>query len=230
MPEENLSLPEKADRSRERLRRVARSHEPSSVYVAWTGGKDSTVVLWLWQTVLRDLFPESGLAPRALRVDTGQEFPELREFCRNLRQQWDLAETLVCPSPERIPTVPGRDPVACCRELKIEPLRDWVSANRVQVLLTGLRRDEHPGRSERSVFETRQDPHYVQVNPILEWGEMDIWTLILTQSLPYCNLYDQGYRSLDCRPCTERSAAAERGGRNPEKESQMELLRGLGYF
>ena len=230
MPEQSLSLPEKADLTRDRLQRITGEKDPTSIYVAWTGGKDSTVLLWLWKTVLRDLFPEASVSLQTLRVDTGLEFPEIQEFCRDLGQKWNVAETLTGPDPARIPEEPGKDPVACCGELKIKPLREAVRSGGVGVLLTGLRQDEHPGRSERSVFEAREDPRYLQVNPILEWSEMDIWSFILAESLPYCSLYEQGYRSLDCQPCTEQSHAAERGGRNPDKERQMELLRGLGYF
>ena len=230
MQEHSLSLPQKVERSKDRLQRVASENEASAVRVAWTGGKDSTVVLWLWRTVMGELLAQTDPSVQALRVDTGLEFPEIREFCQQVRTQWNVAETLAQAEPSRIPAEPGKDPVACCGELKIRPLREAVLSGGVQVLVTGLRQDEHPGRSGRSVFETREDPQYLQVNPILEWTEMDVWSFILAESLPYCSLYEQGYRSLDCQPCTERSRMTERGGRNRAKESQIEHLRSLGYF
>ena len=230
MLHQGTSLQEKVERSRERLQRIASDNDPSTVYVAWTGGKDSSVVLWLWRTVLRELFPDNPPLPQALRVTTGLEFSEIESFCRTLVQEWGVAEIRAWADTESAPEEPGRDAVTCCRKLKIEPLRGAVSANGAQVLLTGLRQDEHSGRSERSVFETRKDPHYLQANPILEWTEMDIWSLVLSESMPYCSLYEQGYRSLDCSPCTARSEIAERGGRNPDKEQQMEILRSMGYF
>lgn len=224
------SLPEKVERSRERLQRIVSENDPSTVYVAWTGGKDSSVVLWLWMSVLREFFSDNSPLPRALRVTTGLEFSELERFCHNLVEEWGVAETRAGADAEDVPEEPGRDAVTCCRKLKIDPLRGAVPANGVRVLLTGLRQDEHPGRSERSVLEPRQDPCYLQVNPILEWTEMDIWSLVLSESMPYCSLYEQGYRSLDCSPCTARSEMAERGGRNPDKEQQMDILRSMGYF
>ncbi|MCF8086294.1 MAG: phosphoadenosine phosphosulfate reductase family protein, partial [Desulfohalobiaceae bacterium] len=218
MPEENLSLPEKVERSRERLQRIARDKDPSSVYVAWTGGKDSTVVLWLWKTTLRDLFPDSAPGPQALRVETGLEFSEIDRFCDSLKERWGLTEQRAGADTDSMPQKPGNDPADCCRYLKIEPLRRAVTEMGATVLLTGLRRDEHSGRSGRCELESRQDPEFLQANPILEWTEMDVWSFILAESLPYCSLYEQGYRSLDCRPCTERSERGERGGRNRAKE------------
>ena len=230
MPDQSLSLPEKVERSRERLQRIARDKDPSSVYVAWTGGKDSTVVVWLWKTILRDRSSVSTNMPQVLRVETGLDFSEIDRFCDSLKERWALIEARAGADPDKMPANPGADPATCCRDLKIEPLREAVMSKGVEVLLTGLRRDEHPGRGDRSVFEDRSDPTYLQVNPILEWTEMDVWSFILAESLPYCSLYEQGYRSLDCRPCTEQSEMDERGGRNRTKERQMEFLRSLGYF
>jgi len=230
MSKESLSLPEKAELAKARLQGIAREYDPGSVFVAWTGGKDSTVVLWLWRMVLRESFGENGPAARALRLETGLDFPEICEFCQDLAGKWGIKEVRAEPSPKDLPSEPGLDPVTCCSLLKIKPLSRAVTEQGVEVLVTGLRREEHPGRDDRSLREHKEDPRYLQLNPILEWTEIDVWSFILAESLPYCSLYDQGYRSLDCRPCTEESELGERGGRNQDKERQMELLRSLGYF
>ena len=76
----------------------------------------------------------------------------------------------------------------------------------------------------------------LEVNPILDWTEMDVWSHIAEAGLPYCSLYGQGYRSLGCMPCTVLPTGGtgagedERAGRDPDKEAQLGLLRDLGYF
>ena len=91
--------------------------------------------------------------------------------------------------------ITARDPVICCRELKVEPLRAAVRLTGATHLLSGIRRDEHPDRAGRDFLEQRDDPPYVMVNPILDWTEADVWAFHHRFGVPHCALYDQGYRS-----------------------------------
>jgi 3'-phosphoadenosine 5'-phosphosulfate sulfotransferase (PAPS reductase)/FAD synthetase len=50
------------------------THYNGKVYVSFSGGKDSTVLL----DIARGLFPDI----KAMFVDTGLEYPEIREFVK----------------------------------------------------------------------------------------------------------------------------------------------------
>jgi phosphoadenosine phosphosulfate reductase len=39
-------------------------------------------------------------------------------------------------------------------------------------------------------------------NPLAQWSETQVWEYIRANSVPYNRLYDQGYRSIGCAPCT----------------------------
>jgi phosphoadenosine phosphosulfate reductase len=54
----------------------------------------------------------------------------------------------------------------------------------------------------------------------------------MDRGLPYCELYDLGYRSLGCVPCTAKGdvLGAERAGRDQDKERRLSMLHSLGYF
>jgi len=41
----------------------------------------------------------------------------------------------------------------------------------------------------------------VIVNPIIQFTEDDVWEFIRKYDLPYCSLYDEGYRRLGCVGC-----------------------------
>ncbi|PKN43723.1 MAG: phosphoadenosine phosphosulfate reductase [Deltaproteobacteria bacterium HGW-Deltaproteobacteria-18] len=220
-----MTLSEKEALARNRMVEVLKRFGPGAT-VGWTGGKDSTVVLALWREVLRE---HAGPAPvRVLNLDTGCKFPEVLDFRDRLTREWNLELHVARPEVELTRYALAVDPVACCGDLKIRPLNEAVARLEIPALLTGVRADENPDRADRPWLEDHGD--HVRALPILEWTELDVWTFMVRESIPWCTLYDQGYRSLGCMPCTLRSARGERSGRDSAKEERMGQLRSLGYF
>ena len=194
--------------------------------VGWTGGKDSTVVLALWREVLRERAPGAPLM--ALNLDTGCKFPEVLAFRDQLAREWDVDVHIIRPEVELDRYPLAVDPVACCGDLKIRPLNAAIARLAIPALLTGVRADENPDRATRPWLEDHGD--HFRALPILEWTELDIWTFMVREEIPWCRLYDHGYRSLGCVPCTLRAGHGERSGREGRKEERMGQLRSLGYF
>jgi len=220
-----MILSEKIALTRARMVEMLERFGPGAA-VGWTGGKDSTVVLALWREVLAAKRP--GAPVRALNLDTGCKFPEVLVFRDRLVREWDLELHIVRPEVELSRYSLAVDPVACCGDLKIRPLNEAIFRLSIPALLTGVRADENPDRADRPWKEDHGD--HVRVLPILEWTELDIWTFMVREGIPWCTLYDQGYRSLGCVPCTSRSGCGERSGRDAVKEERMGQLRSLGYF
>ena len=216
---------EKIALTRSRMVEVLERFGPGAA-VGWTGGKDSTVVLALWRELLAAKRP--GAPVWALNLDTGCKFPEVLAFRDRLAREWDLELHIVRPGVDLSRYPLAVDPVACCGDLKIRPLNEAVRGLSIPALLTGVRADENRDRANRPWLEDHGD--HVRVLPILEWTELDIWTFMTRESIPWCTLYDQGYRSLGCMPCTSRSGHGERSGRDAAKEERMGQLRSLGYF
>ncbi|GAB6059623.1 phosphoadenosine phosphosulfate reductase family protein [Desulfonatronum parangueonense] len=226
-----MLLQDRLKQSRTMLDEVFSQYGPDRTAVAWTGGKDSTVALWLW----RGLLQEHGKFPlRAVNLDTGLKFPQILELRNRMALEWDIALHVQKPNIDLSGYPVAADKLSCCRDLKILPLQQAIQECSILALITGLRRDEHPNRTDRDYLEQRRNPDHVQVNPILDWTEMDVWACIMEHDLPYCSLYNVGYRSLGCMPCTlapdQVQGSSERAGRDPQKERQMETLRSLGYF
>ena len=44
--------------------------------------------------------------------------------------------------------------------------------------------------------------NWSKINPLAAWTADDIWKYIRANNVPYNPLYDKGYVSLGCRPCT----------------------------
>ena len=43
--------------------------------------------------------------------------------------------------------------------------------------------------------------HKTLVNPIIDWEDDDVWEFIRKYNVPYCKLYDEGYKRLGCIGC-----------------------------
>lgn len=234
MPGQNgamQTLEHKLEASETLLLSLLENHDPNAVRVAWTGGKDSTTALFIWKAVLA----HAGKgAPRAISLDTGCKFPEVLAFRDAMTREWGVDLFVARPEVSLSGYPLAGDPVSCCRELKIEPLKRAIGETETRVLITGIRRDEHPDRAGRSSLEQRDTlsgwPAHMVCNPLLDWTETDIWAFHARFGLAHCPLYDHGYRSLGCMPCTTRGQGGERSGRAAAKEAHMAQLSSLGYF
>lgn len=60
--------------------------------VAWTGGKDSTLVLWLVRAVCQE---DGHPLPACFCIDEGDMFPEIREFLDTYTRAWNVQLELI---------------------------------------------------------------------------------------------------------------------------------------
>jgi len=206
----------------------ARNRYGDKIGIAFTGGKDSTVLLDLVRRA------NNGIVPfKIITVDTSCEFPEIVEFMNKLKKDWNF-DLKVYSNKEALKTIAiAADRQECCNLLKTVPLKNAIKELGLKGLMTGIRKDEQESRAGEIYFSKREHPHHYRIHPILHFTENDIWDYIKLYNLPYCSLYEQGYRSIDCMPCTHKAKSAdeaERAGRSKEKEAVMDKLRDLGYF
>lgn len=216
-------LTEKIERSKQII--AAALEEAKGAMATFSGGKDSLVLLHLIRSV------QGGkIAIPVLNIDTGVKFPEIYRFIDKMQRLWGfnlLRENNIGAIP---PGEIGQDQVQCCYHLKTVPLKRALEKYRVSHLFTAIRRDEHPARAGEDYISPREN--HIRVQPLLHFTREDIWAYIRLHHLPYCSLYDRGYVSLGCQPCTRPAGPgeAERSGRAPAKEKAMPGLRRLGYF
>ncbi len=222
-----MDLNKKIEKTYHYFNELLKDKRIDKVYISWTGGKDSTTLLHLWINFLKRSKIDS--VPRVLSIDTGFIFKEIKKFMDEFKGMYPMELKIITPQ-VNLEEYPKKDVITCCNDLKIKPLKRAISEFNIELLLTGVRRDESVFRKDISFKEQKEDPFYIQGNPIIHWTEMDIWAYHMQENLPYCTLYNQGYRSIDCIPCTKKAQDGERTGRNQEKEQKLSLLHSLGYF
>jgi phosphoadenosine phosphosulfate reductase len=129
--------------------------------------------------------------------------------------------------------------------MKTVVFNQWLERHGIKAVFQGLRWDEHPARFEDDYFELKEAgelvPEHTRIRPILHFTEKDLWDTYAAFDIPYCVLYEQGYRSLGAKTTSAKEAdipaweqdlenTEERSGRRQDKEEAMARLRMLGYM
>lgn len=80
-------LGKKADDSKAIIREAFGKSETAETAITWTGGKDSTLVLWLARQVCRE---DGTPLPVVFTIDEYDSFPEIEAFIQRYREEWGL--------------------------------------------------------------------------------------------------------------------------------------------
>ena len=113
---------------------------------------------------------------------------------------------------QRVRTLPLEDPDLCCYIHKVMPMQK--AMREVKAWISGIRRDQTPERAGAKILELQKDG-LLKINPLLNWTKQDVQAYIQEHNLPAHPLYEKGYRSVGCAPCTVAIGANddERAGR-----------------
>jgi len=144
-----------------------------------------------------------------LFLDTGYHFPDLLHYRDQLVDAWRInLVNLASPvsraqQEESFGELYRTDPGACCRLRKVEPL--FRALEMYSTWFTGLRREQSLTRAHLEVLETVTLPggHKMQkVSPLAMWRWNEVWSYLEVNEIPYAPLYDYGFTSIGCAPCT----------------------------
>lgn len=186
------------------IERIRQFEPPEGYYLAFSGGKDSCVVL--------DLVKRSGVKYDAHYNLTTVDPPELVHFIRREHPEvavhrpkesmWQLIA--------RKGDLPTRNARWCCSILK-----EGGGAGRT--VITGVRWAESARRSKRRMIEIcNQQAGKNYLHPIIDWSHDEVWEYIHANKIPYCSLYDEGFKRIGCILCPMTRKAAQEAERWPK--------------
>jgi phosphoadenosine phosphosulfate reductase len=175
--------------------------------------------------VLIDMACRIDPSVRVFTIDTGKLPDETYELIRRVRERYGIAVEIHTPAVDVVrgmTTRHGEDlfyrdvnlRLLCCQVRKVLPLRRALLG--CDAWVTGLRREQWATRSNIRKVEIDHDHGgIVKLAPLADWDEAEVWSYIRSNDVPYNSLYDRGYKSIGCAPCTRPIGANEdpRSGR-----------------
>jgi phosphoadenosine phosphosulfate reductase len=144
-------------------------------------------------------------------IDTGRLHDDTLALIPMIRRRYGLDVELYEPQAATVANYVrfyGRDAFyrtvelrhRCCDMRKVEPLARALAGKRAWI--TGQRRDQAVTRTQLPEQEFDAAHGLEKFNPLATWSEGAVWEYIRSRNVPYNRLYDQGYRSIGCAPCT----------------------------
>lgn len=171
------------------IMRLQEFEPPEGYYLAFSGGKDSVVIydLAVKARVKFDAhYNITTVDPPELVKFIKQEYPDVQRH-RPEKTMWQLIVEHRSP--------PIRIQRYCCKYLK-EP---GGAGRRV---ITGVRwAESNKRRNRRMVENCMKDGTKTFLHPIIDWTDEDVWQYIRQYNIPYCSLYDEGFKRLGCVMC-----------------------------
>jgi len=226
-----LSLEEKIDYSKKITKEAIEKFGREKLIIAWTGGKDSTTMLWLYTQVCKEL---DMRLPHCMFIDEGDVFDEILELVNRVKTAWRV-EVVTVRNNDVLSQVKNPGDMVKVKELnernrkeitkigfgeesfpfhpesyvgnhlmKTVAMNVFIEENDIRAVSTAIRWDEQLAREEEVYFSLRSNPDHIRVQPILHFKERDIWDTIHKYKIPFCSLYHRGYRSLGIKSNTKK--------------------------
>ncbi len=151
------------------------------------------------------------LQPRipVIFLETGYHFPETLAYRDRIASEWNLnlvnvqAEQSVAEQEKQFGILNQTAPDRCCGLRKVEPL--FRALDSYTTWVTGLRRQQSKSRANlrpHEFFTLPTGKILAKLSPLAEWTARDVWQYAEQHSIPLLPLYEQGYTSIGCAPCT----------------------------
>lgn len=183
--------------------------------------------------VLTDMLLKQNPGARVFFIDTGRHFQKTYDLMEETMQRYNFHYEVYAPDNKELEEAVSKygpnffyESVElrkkCCEIRKVVPLKRVLST--VEGWICGLRREQSPTRQDIDIFEWDAAHAIYKINPIAFWTEENVWDYIKKHNVPYSHLYNKGFRSIGCRPCTRAVLPGEdvRSGRwwweDPDKK------------
>ncbi len=138
-----------------------------------------------------------------LFLDTFHHFAETLKYRDDITRSWGLNLVNLRAEEPQVGLWQSESTEACCARHKVGPL--FSALEGYDVWFTALRREQSPSRAglqEIEPFRLPSGKTIQRVSPLAAWTAKDVWAYAKRHDIPLLSLYDLGYTSIGCEPCT----------------------------
>jgi phosphoadenosine phosphosulfate reductase len=153
--------------------------------------------------VLTDMVREVRPDIPVLFLDTFHHFPQTLEYRDMMTARYGLTRIDLRAKEPSVGLWERESTTACCQRHKVEPL--FAALDGYDTWFTALRRDQSASRAhlqQVEPFKLSSGKMIQRVAPIAAWTAKDVWKYAKEHEIPLLPLYDLGYSSIGCEPCT----------------------------
>jgi len=137
-----------------------------------------------------------------LFLDTFHHFAQTLAYRDEMAARWKL-NLVNLRAPEPSVGLWQKSTDDCCARHKVGPLFGALEA--YDTWFTGLRREQSPSRANLQYvepFNLKSGKVLRKVSPLAMWTTKDVWQYAKAYDIPLLPLYELGYSSIGCEPCT----------------------------
>jgi phosphoadenosine phosphosulfate reductase len=196
------------------LEQAANQHTPAALATAF--GAESVILI--------HLIAEYGLDISLFSLDTGRLPEETYQVADEIQQRYPVTIDWYFPEATKIERLNReRGPNSfrlsvenrqhCCHLRKVLPLQRALQGKKAW--LSGQRRSHSEERANLQPVSWDENRQLTKLLPLFNWSDDQVWAFIHAHQIPYNKLYDQGYASIGCAPCSRPITVGEdpRAGR-----------------
>ncbi len=196
-----VALDNQIDEARGVVKAALSRNEPACVTCSFQ--TEDMIVVELVREVLPDV--------PVLFLETGYHFPEVYKYRDEMTARYNLnlvnvtARESLAEHEAEFGLLYQQRPDECCKRRKVGPL--FAALEDYAVWFTGLRRVQSPTRANLQAIDRFPLPsgkELVKVSPLATWSDQEVWKVARERGIPVLSLYDDGYTSIGCAPCTSK--------------------------
>ena len=138
-----------------------------------------------------------------LFLDTFHHFAQTLAYKDEMVSAWGLNLVTLRAAEPQVGLWEAESTEACCARHKVGPL--FSALENYDVWFTALRRDQSASRANLQEVEPFKLPSgrmIQRVAPLAAWTARDVWKYAKDHDIALLPLYELGYTSIGCEPCT----------------------------